>query len=114
MKDRIPVWFNILQRDFASRELDPKFVEAEVAQINQRWHDSRRLDAKMHGERFEADGCFYLREVLRSVVPYHLCFALTPSAPNIAAMEQQRSQGRRGSPRYVEPAEPWDEPRRNG
>ena len=85
MKDRIPVWFNILQCDFASRELDPKFVEAEVAQINQRWHDSRRLDAKMHRERFEADGCFYLRRPRWGVVPYHLCLALMPSTTIVVA-----------------------------
>ena len=86
MKDREPVWFDVAQGNFG-RELDPKFVEADGVQISQRWHNPRRLDAKMHRERFEADGCFYLREVRRGVVPYHLRLALMPLTTIVVARE---------------------------
>ena len=62
MKNREPIWFDIAQGQLTGCELDLKLVEADCEQEFQRRNDPRRLNAKMHRNRLEANRRLDVRE----------------------------------------------------
>ena len=68
MKNGEPVRLDIAKSQLTGRELDLKLVEADCEQKSQRRYDPRRLDAKMHRNRLEANCRLDLREPSRSGV----------------------------------------------